>query len=431
MALNYNQLARIAERNITYTDYTSQSTQLYGLGSTERVQTQDEDSLIKTLENANIPITYQYINRIVRMLNDTAVNLGFPLKDYGDRAKNLTEGYFQDIGITDDEDRFIQNYISVIKNLEMIEAHLQSQHYGLVSENDKFGRNKTDWHKDIKSDNVEILDNATIGENVLPDQTNLSNLLNITDYGLKILNKTLLLDNLIIGDRINDSQWFDPLYAYTKTQIFSKNEINVNADKKIYFGSSIDGSTLTIDNGDQNIGKDTGNLQIRQDTSIIVDIDQNNDGESEEFKITHNNKEVTLFSIREDGLTNFNMKRALSSITDGSGTNLVVIDNTVNSNTRQDGAQVSGVNTHTTLNSYIDVNGSDGTTITDPVVDDPADEYKIYNIGLRVANDTLFNGNVHIQSGSHMVLPHSDDIYFRDDRIDLSQKMMVLSMIFG
>lgn len=413
---------------VRYEDFTSSSTNLYDIQSGERVQTQDANSgQLKILDNANIPISYQYINRIVRMLNDVAINLGYVRKDYG--AKN--EGYFQDIGIVDGDDRFLQNNISVVDNLINLEDLLLVQHYGYASDDDKFGRNKSSWHKDIKQDNLEVLDDVILNENALTNNQELLNLQSITDYGLKVLDKSLFLNDIVVGNREDNSANYSSLFIVNDNLEYVGNDLHINADKKIYFGSTVSSRGVNVSGGNAYISKYNEDLAIATNNSVFIDIDKDNNANVQKFRITHNNMATTLLEVIEDGNISINAKRQNFVVKDGTSVNLFSINNTTTSG-RQGSSQVSGVNTKALLNGYMIVAGTDGTSSAQPLItnqNNPA--YNIFDVGLEVEHTTYLKGDLHVQSGSSVVLPHTDDVSFRDDDTNLSTKMMIFSMIFG
>lgn len=413
---------------VKYEDFTSSSTNIYDVQAGERVQTQDPNSgQLKVLDSANIPISYQYINRIVRMLNDVAINLGYVRKDYG--AKN--EGYFQDIGIVDQDDRFLQNNISIVDNLINIEDLLLDQHYGYASDDDKFGRNKSSWHKDIKQDNLEVLDDVIINENVLDNNQELLNLQLITDYGLKVLDKQLFLDDLVVGNREDSSSDYSSLFIVNDNLEYAKNDLHINADKKVYFGSSVSQRGVNVSAGNAYISKYNNDLSMVADNSIYIDIDKDNNSNGQSFRLTHNNKTKTLLEVIEDGNISFNVKRQNLVVKDDQGSSLFTINNTTSSG-RQSGTSVSGINTAFNTKGYMVITGTDGTTESQPLaVDQNNPKYNIFDVGLEVEHSTYLKGDLHVQSGNKVVLPHTDDVLLREEDTDLTSKMMIFSMIFG
>ncbi len=140
---------------------------------------------------------------------------------------------------------------------------------------------------------------------------------------------------------------------------------------------------------------------------------------------------TTLLEVIEDGNISINAKRQNFVVKDGTSVNLFSINNTTTSG-RQGSSQVSGVNTKALLNGYMIVAGTDGTSSAQPLItnqNNPA--YNIFDVGLEVEHTTYLKGDLHVQSGSSVVLPHTDDVSFRDDDTNLSTKMMIFSMIFG
>lgn len=412
-----------------YDDYTSQNiNNVYDISAGERVQTQDASTLqIKVLENQNIPISYQYINRIVRMLNDTQVNVGFVRKDYG--AKNT--GYFQDMGITDTDDRFLQNNISVVDNLIHVEDLLSEQHYGYASYDDKFGRNKSSWHKDIKQDSSVILNNVILNENKLNTPDELNNLENMSGYDNKILGKTLLVDDLVVGNLQDTAGNYSSIFIVNDDLEYVNNDLHINGDKKIFFGSQVSVRGTTVTAGDAYISRYNTNLTINTNSGVQIDIDKDNNSNTQQFSIMHNGRLTTLFNIIENGETSFNIKRANLSIKDDTNNLLFTVNNTDTSD-RQSQVAVSGVNTLFQLNGYTIISGTDGTTNLDPLVQDQNNpNYNIYDVGLDVSHSTYLRGDLHVQPDKKVVLPHSDNTFFRDDDMDLTKKMMLFQMIFG
>ena len=355
------------------------------------------------------------------MLNDVAINLGYVRKDYG--AKN--EGYFQDIGIVDGDDRFLQNNISVVDNLINLEDLLLVQHYGYASDDDKFGRNKSSWHKDIKQDNLEVLDDVILNENALTNNQELLNLQSITDYGLKVLDKSLFLNDIVVGNREDNSANYSSLFIVNDNLEYVGNDLHINADKKIYFGSTVSSRGVNVSGGNAYISKYNEDLAIATNNSVFIDIDKDNNANVQKFRITHNNMATTLLEVIEDGNISINAKRQNFVVKDGTSVNLFSINNTTTSG-RQGSSQVSGVNTKALLNGYMIVAGTDGTSSAQPLItnqNNPA--YNIFDVGLEVEHTTYLKGDLHVQSGSSVVLPHTDDVSFRDDDTNLSTKMMI------
>jgi len=78
-----------------------------------------------------------------------------------------------------------------------------------------------------------------LNENALTNNQELLNLQSITDYGLKVLDKSLFLNDIVVGNREDNSANYSSLFIVNDNLEYVGNDLHINADKKIYFGSTV------------------------------------------------------------------------------------------------------------------------------------------------------------------------------------------------
>jgi len=170
-----------------------------------------------------------------------------------------------------------------------------------------------------------------LNENALTNNQELLNLQSITDYGLKVLDKSLFLNDIVVGNREDNSANYSSLFIVNDNLEYVHNDLHVGTNKKIYFGSTVSSRGVNVSGGNAYISKYNEDLAIATNNSVFIDIDKDNNANVQKFRITHNNMATTLLEVIEDGNISINAKRQNFVVKDGTSVNLFSINNTTTS----------------------------------------------------------------------------------------------------
>lgn len=276
----------IQELNLA--DFSSSSSKLYN-NEKERIQYQytniDNNNVnqeVMYVLSKGLPISLQYINRLSRAINYMLVTVGSTPMDFG---SNMVNDYIPNMGLSIESNDVLKNSFTVIHNVRYFADSYLKEHYGYITTNDKFSRNKSHNSKNITSDNIEVLDKVFINTNSLSNSTQLNNILSDINYNNYVIGKTGVF---------NDLDFLSPSLDYSlNTKFMEIRKTYLRHTGHLIIGTTSDSTkTLINDNVDiiGNFTNKSNDTKMFYTAKMTIGKNDNLDGHTSAYKVYNDAK---------------------------------------------------------------------------------------------------------------------------------------------